>query len=149
MVRTLVQSRSQPAFILAFHHQMPWYALNILFVFASVTQLLALHYRLGNRGIFFGGIIPAVIVILLAGSLVVVFSPSSPVDTLLITMIPTLVFPAVVVMLVRDHVSDKVQRFMPRHFFISLMLAIFYWQECFCYECPSGHKGDKYCHILR
>lgn len=147
---------TQPAFTLAFHHQMPWYALNILFVFASVTQLFALHYRLGSRGIFFGGIILAVLVIpltpgsyglpglLLAASLVLMFSPaaagwrragavaailalfclngitylmSSPVETLLFATVPTLVFPAVVVMLARDHVPDNIQRFMPRHFF--------------------------------
>lgn len=147
---------TQPAFTLAFHHQMPWYALNILFVFASVTQLLALHYRLGSRGIFYGGLILAVLVIpltpgsfglpglLLAGSLVLVFSPSaagwhragsagafialfclngmthlisSPADTLLFATIPTFVFPALAVMLARDHVQKNVQRFMPRHFF--------------------------------
>lgn len=147
---------TQPAFTLAFHHQMPSYALNILFVFAGVTQLLALHYRLGSSGIFYGGIILAVLVIpltpgsygllglLLAASLVLVFSPSapgwrhagtavavialfclngmthlisSPVDTLLFATIPTLVFPAVIVMLARDHVPDNIQRFMPRHFF--------------------------------
>lgn len=147
---------TQPAFTLAFHHQMPWYALNILFVFASVTQLLALHYRLGSRGIFYGGIILAVLVIpltpgsyglpglLLAASLVLMFSPaaagwrragsvaailalfclngmmhliSSPADTLLFATIPTFVFPALAVMLARDHVPDNIQRFMPRHFF--------------------------------
>lgn len=147
---------TQPAFTLAFHPQMPWYALNILFVFAGVTQLLALHYRMGSCGIFFGGIILAILVIpltpgsyglqglLLAGSLVLVFSPaadgwrragtavavialfclngmmhliSSPVDTLLFATIPTLVFPAVAVMLASDHVPDNSQRFMPRHFF--------------------------------
>lgn len=31
--------------------------------------------------------------------------------------VPTLVFPAVVVMLARDLVPDNIQRFMPRHFF--------------------------------
>lgn len=147
---------TQPAFTLAFHHQMPWYALNILFVFASVTQLLALYYRLGSRGIFYGGIILAALVIpltpgsyglpglLLAASLVLMFSPaaagwrragsiaavtalfslngmthliSSPVDTLLFATVPTLAFPAVVVVLARDHVPDNIQRFMPRHFF--------------------------------
>ncbi|WP_373964401.1 TraX family protein [Kosakonia sacchari] len=36
---------TQPAFSLAFRGHDPWYALNILFVFAGVTQLLAWHHR--------------------------------------------------------------------------------------------------------
>ncbi|EHC47235.1 IncF plasmid conjugative transfer pilin acetylase TraX [Salmonella enterica subsp. enterica serovar Inverness str. R8-3668] len=45
---------TQPLFFLAFQHHQPWYALNILFVFAGVTQLLALNYRYGRKGILTG-----------------------------------------------------------------------------------------------
>ena len=41
---------TQPVFSLAFLHHQPWWALNILFVFAGVTQLLALQYRHGRKG---------------------------------------------------------------------------------------------------
>lgn len=40
---------TQPVFSLAFAHHQPWWALNILFVFAGVTQLLALQYRYGKK----------------------------------------------------------------------------------------------------
>lgn len=53
---------TQPAFILAFQHQMPWYALNILFVFAGVTQLLALHHRFGRKGLLAGILLLALLV---------------------------------------------------------------------------------------
>lgn len=41
---------TQPFFALAFRGHDPWYALNILFVFAVVTQLMAWSYRYGGRG---------------------------------------------------------------------------------------------------
>jgi hypothetical protein len=46
---------TQPVFTLAFHVHHPWYALNILFVFAAVTQLLALHHTHGRPGAVAGG----------------------------------------------------------------------------------------------
>ncbi|WP_369064297.1 TraX family protein [Enterobacter sp. MALB-1] len=45
---------TQPVFSLAFSSHQPWWALNILFVFAGVTQLLALQYRHGRRGMTAG-----------------------------------------------------------------------------------------------
>lgn len=45
---------TQPCFTLAFYGLVPWYALNILFVFAGVTQLLALTDRAGRRGTLAG-----------------------------------------------------------------------------------------------
>lgn len=45
---------TQPVFSLAFWHHQPWWALNILFVFAGVTQLLALQYRHGRKGMLAG-----------------------------------------------------------------------------------------------
>lgn len=48
---------TQPIFYLAFQHQNPWYALNILFVFAVATQLLAWIKRYGKKGMFYGGTI--------------------------------------------------------------------------------------------
>jgi type-F conjugative transfer system pilin acetylase TraX len=45
---------TQPVFTLTFHGHIPWYALNILFVFACATQLLAWHHRAGQRGILAG-----------------------------------------------------------------------------------------------
>lgn len=47
---------TQPGFSLAFMGHYPWYALNILFVFASATQLLAWHRRYGMAGIT-GGVV--------------------------------------------------------------------------------------------
>lgn len=47
---------TQPAFSLAFRGHDPWYALNILFVFAGVTQLLAWHHRYRLAGMT-GGIL--------------------------------------------------------------------------------------------
>lgn len=46
---------TQPVFTLAFYVHHPWYALNILFVFAAVTQLLALHHTHGRPGAVAGG----------------------------------------------------------------------------------------------
>jgi hypothetical protein len=40
---------TQPVFSLVFAGHQPWWALNILFVFAGVTQLLALQYRFGRK----------------------------------------------------------------------------------------------------
>lgn len=45
---------TQPVFSLTFLGHVPWYALNILFVFASATQLLAWHNRKGQRGMVAG-----------------------------------------------------------------------------------------------
>lgn len=45
---------TQPVFTLTFQGHLPWYALNILFVFASVTQLLAWYHRAGRRGLIAG-----------------------------------------------------------------------------------------------
>lgn len=50
---------TQPAFSLAFRHHQPWWALNILFVFAGVTQLLALQHRYGRKGSLAGGLLLA------------------------------------------------------------------------------------------
>jgi type-F conjugative transfer system pilin acetylase TraX len=50
---------TQPAFALAFHASTPWYALNILFVFAGVTQLLALNHAYGRPGCVTGMILLA------------------------------------------------------------------------------------------
>ncbi|NUL39712.1 TraX family protein [Kosakonia sacchari] len=47
---------TQPAFSLAFRGHDPWYALNILFVFAGVTQLLAWHHRYRLAGMA-GGVL--------------------------------------------------------------------------------------------
>lgn len=60
---------TQPVFSLAFAHHQPWWALNILFVFAGVTQLLALQYRFGKKGLMAG--------VLLLGVLVWPLSPAS------------------------------------------------------------------------
>jgi len=54
---------TQPAFMLAFRHQLPAYALNILFVFATVTQLLALQHRYGKKGLIAGLLIVAVLAV--------------------------------------------------------------------------------------
>lgn len=45
---------TQPVFTLTFQGHIPWYSLNILFVFASTTQLLAWHHRAGKRGVIAG-----------------------------------------------------------------------------------------------
>lgn len=80
---------TQPVFALAFHAAHPWYALNILFVFAAVTQLLALHHTCGRPGLFAGLILLALLVyplslasyglqgVVLALSLAVFYSPQS------------------------------------------------------------------------
>ena len=78
---------TQPAFMLAFRLQLPGYALNILFVFAAVTQLLALQHRYGKKGLIAGLLIMAALAvpltpgsfgvpgIALACSLTVIYSP--------------------------------------------------------------------------
>ena len=53
---------TQPVFSLAFAHHHPWWALNILFVFAGVTQLLALQYRFGKKGLMAGVLLLVVLV---------------------------------------------------------------------------------------
>lgn len=80
---------TQPAFVLAFHAAHPWYALNILFVFAAVTQLLALNHTYGRPGLFAGLLLLALLVyplslasyglqgLILALSLAVFYSPQS------------------------------------------------------------------------
>ncbi|HEM7419280.1 TPA: conjugal transfer protein TraX [Citrobacter youngae] len=53
---------TQPVFSLAFAYHHPWWALNILFVFAGVTQLLALQYRFGKKGLMAGVLLLVVLV---------------------------------------------------------------------------------------
>ncbi|MFP2565326.1 TraX family protein [Enterobacter ludwigii] len=53
---------TQPVFSLAFQHHQPWWAMNILFVFAGVTQLLALQHRYGKKGFFAGGLLLALMI---------------------------------------------------------------------------------------
>lgn len=53
---------TQPVFTLTFQGHVPWYALNILFVFAGVTQLLALCHNQGKRGALCGLVLLAVMV---------------------------------------------------------------------------------------
>ncbi|WP_370968000.1 TraX family protein [Enterobacter wuhouensis] len=60
---------TQPVFSLAFVGHQPWWALNILFVFAGATQLLALQYRFGAKGLTAG--------VLLLATLVWPLSPAS------------------------------------------------------------------------
>ncbi|HDR2863873.1 TPA: conjugal transfer protein TraX [Enterobacter asburiae] len=60
---------TQPVFSLAFAGHQPWWALNILFVFAGVTQLLALQYRYGMKGLAAG--------VLLLGGMVWPLQPAS------------------------------------------------------------------------
>lgn len=49
-------------FSLAFWHHQPWWALNILFVFAGVTQLIALQYQHGLKGMFVGYLLLAIMI---------------------------------------------------------------------------------------
>lgn len=53
---------TQPVFSLAFWHHQPWWALNILFVFAGVTQLIALQYQHGRKGMFVGYLLLALMI---------------------------------------------------------------------------------------
>ena len=53
---------TQPVLSLAFSHHQPWWALNILFVFAGVTQLLALQYRHGRKGMLAGYLLLALMI---------------------------------------------------------------------------------------
>ena len=53
---------TQPVFSLAFSHHQPWWALNILFVFAGVTQLHALQYRHGRKGMLAGYLLLALMI---------------------------------------------------------------------------------------
>ncbi|ABP62917.1 TraX family protein [Enterobacter sp. 638] len=53
---------TQPVFSLAFAGHQPWWALNILFVFAGVTQLLALQYRYGKKGLMAGALVLGILV---------------------------------------------------------------------------------------
>lgn len=53
---------TQPVFAWAFAGHYPWYALNILFVFAGVTQLLALSHRYGPAGLC-AGMIPLLLLV--------------------------------------------------------------------------------------
>ncbi|EHP6402982.1 conjugal transfer protein TraX [Escherichia coli] len=95
--QTLLQTRAtrmwmwaliaQPAFWLAFRHQQPWYALNILFVFAGVTQLVALSHRYGVAGALGGSLLLSILAfplhqasygvtgLVLSTAVVAVFSP--------------------------------------------------------------------------
>ncbi len=53
---------TQPVFTLTFQGHVPWYALNILFVFAGVTQLLASFHSAGKRGALCGLVLLAIMV---------------------------------------------------------------------------------------
>jgi hypothetical protein len=53
---------TQPVFSLAFWHHQPWWALNILFVFAGVTQLIALQYQHGLKGMLAGYLLLALMI---------------------------------------------------------------------------------------
>ncbi|EHT9986555.1 TPA: conjugal transfer protein TraX [Salmonella enterica] len=53
---------TQPVFSLTFLHHQPWWALNILFVFAGVTQLLALRHRHGLKGMLAGYLLLALMI---------------------------------------------------------------------------------------
>ncbi|WP_263358750.1 TraX family protein, partial [Enterobacter bugandensis] len=53
---------TQPVFSLAFWHHQPWWALNILFVFAGVTQLIALQNQHGLKGMFVGYLLLALMI---------------------------------------------------------------------------------------
>lgn len=147
---------TQPVFSLAFLHHQPWWAMNILFVFAGVTQLLALRYRYGQKGSLAGGLLLALMIsplqpasyglagVMLAVSLATVTGGSAPgmgrtvafvavmsllclngithllimpAETLLLAILPTLVFPLVVVSFCREICPEGRKRFMPRHFF--------------------------------
>lgn len=92
---------AQAPFWLAFRHLHPWYALNILFVFAGVTQLVALSHRYGVRGGLGGLIILAALAcplvpasygsagLVFAAALVVLFSPVSQKRCIRLTAIIT------------------------------------------------------------
>lgn len=147
---------TQPVFMQAFRHQLPGYALNILFVFAAVTQLLALQHRYGRGGLMIGVLLVAALVvpltpgsfgiagIALACSLAVIYSPvlerwrrvaellavlslvclngishlfSTPAETLLFAILPTLCVPLLAVRMVQHYTSEEGRRFMPRNFF--------------------------------
>lgn len=81
---------SQPVFSLTFAGHQPWWALNILFVFAGVTQLLALQYRYGMKGLAAGVLLLGIMVwplqpasygiagLMLAGGLVMVTGGKTP-----------------------------------------------------------------------
>lgn len=147
---------TQPVFFLAFHAQYPWYALNILFVFAGVTQLLALM-RQGKAGHRLIGLSVLVIMLPLLtpasyglpGVLLVITSAiflapdgekyrlyagifsvcslvclngithiaTQPAETLLIAVLPTVLFPLAVITLAQNYVPECTRRFMPHRFF--------------------------------
>lgn len=147
---------TQPVFVLAFHAQYPWYALNILFVFAGVTQLLALM-RGGKAGNSLIGLSVLVIMlpllapasygppgVLLAVTSAIYLAPdgekyrpyagifavcslvclngithlaSQPAETLLIAVLPTVLFPLAVITLAQNYVPECTRRFMPPRFF--------------------------------
>jgi cobalamin synthase len=81
---------TQPVFSLAFLDHQPWWAMSILFVFAGVTQLLALRYRYGQKGNLVGGLLLALMIfplqpasyglsgVILAVSLATVTGSSAP-----------------------------------------------------------------------
>ena len=81
---------TQPVFSLVFAGHQPWWALNILFVFAGVTQLLTLQYRYGMKGLAAGVLLLGIMVwplqpasyglagLMLAGGLVMMTGGKSP-----------------------------------------------------------------------
>ncbi|WP_338068721.1 MULTISPECIES: TraX family protein [Cronobacter] len=147
---------TQPVFILAFHQHDPWYALNILFVFAGATQLLAWHRQYGTRGGIAGTVLLAVLawpltpasyglqgeimtvgLAVFAGraprryryfaawgvfvALVILNGashlPTMPVATLVFAVLPTLLFPWMVVTASQQLMADKRRRWLPARFF--------------------------------
>ena len=138
---------TQPVFSLAFAHHHPWWALNILFVFAGVTQLLALQYRFGKKGLMAGVLLLVVLVwplspasyglagmVLATGMVIATGGQTSAVQRTgvivsglslcclngvshLFATLPTLVFPIMAIYLSIQLCPEGCPRFMPRHFF--------------------------------
>ena len=126
---------TQPVFVFAFREQQPWYALNIMCVFAAATQLLALPLMPASYGIqgiilclalatFFAArtgriqalsIAAAVIsLILLNGSAHLL---SRPLDTAVFEVLPTLLLPFAAVATAGSLQPAGSPRFLPGRFF--------------------------------
>ncbi len=147
---------TQPVFMLAFHQHDPWYALNILFVFAGTTQLLAWYRQSGTCGLAVGTVLLAVLAcpltpasyglqgeILTVGLAVIAGSASAqvrhcaawivflalvtlnsasqlaimPVATFAFAMLPTFLFPWMVVTTSQLLVAGEHRRWLPARFF--------------------------------